>query len=152
MKGDVFGQNEDTRYGAVIRKNGVRHIYAQAKEGALPVGHQDPDLLRWMGQNGHSCIEEIPVIRDDRPPTTCERCGARGVETHHWAPREWFGKREADLWPTAELCRTCHQIWHWAAERAAARLTVRILRGKGLHRIADNIEAALDHEDLESIA
>jgi hypothetical protein len=53
-----------------------------------------------------------PVIRDYAAAMPeCERCGdASGIEVHHWAPRHLF--RDADLWPTANLCRDCHQLWH----------------------------------------
>lgn len=43
------------------------------------------------------------------PCAACGRVGAR--EVHHWAPRHLFGD-EADRWPTADLCRTCHAEWH----------------------------------------
>lgn len=33
------------------------------------------------------------------------------LECHHLAPREFFGN-ECDLWPTVEVCRTCHERWH----------------------------------------
>lgn len=41
----------------------------------------------------------------------CSRCGARGAELHHWAPRAYFGA-ECDNWPTDYLCRKCHDRWH----------------------------------------
>lgn len=140
-------------FARVIRRSGVSHVFPTERGDSPPwVSHTDPKLLHWMGKRGYSTIEELPVLRDERPATTCERCGARGVETHHWAPKEWFGPEEAERWPTAELCRTCHQVWHWAAERAAAKLTVRILRGKGLHRTADRIEEALKDENPEGVS
>lgn len=42
----------------------------------------------------------------------CEVCSDdSGTETHHFAPRHLFGD-EAELWKTAELCKTCHKRWH----------------------------------------
>jgi|ERR1700722_1850699 len=58
------------------------------------------------------------LIRSDFDPNrwtqteTCERCGAVGVELHHWAPRAVFGVEEADKWPTSALCPKCHTEWH----------------------------------------
>jgi hypothetical protein len=103
-----------------------------------------------MQEMGYATIEDIPAEKDYRTATTCERCGAKGVETHHWAPKEWFGKKEADRWPTGELCRICHRVWHWQAERAAAQLTVRNLKGKGHYRIAAQIEEAMRDEEEDN--
>ena len=41
----------------------------------------------------------------------CEVCGKGEAEKHHWSPRHLFGD-EAERWPTAMLCRSCHQRWH----------------------------------------
>lgn len=137
-------------YARRIQRNGASIIRPLSREGAPWVGHKDPALRAWMQSMGYATIEDIPAEEDYRPPTTCERCGARGVETHHWAPKEWFGKEEAERWPMGELCRTCHRVWHWAAERAAAQLTVRILKSKGLHRIAAQIEEAMKEADEDA--
>lgn len=148
---DLFsGPDVEVTYGAIIRANGDRHIYASNRSGSMPVSHTDPDLLRWMGENGYSCKEEIPVIRDDRPVTTCERCGARGIEVHHTFPKEWWSESEADQWPMANLCAktldgtiSCHAAWHMFADHAAAKQTVRQLRQRGMQQLADTVERAL---------
>jgi DNA-directed RNA polymerase subunit M/transcription elongation factor TFIIS len=41
----------------------------------------------------------------------CEVCDANEGELHHWAPQYLFGD-EANRWPVAYLCRTCHRKWH----------------------------------------
>lgn len=41
----------------------------------------------------------------------CEVCKKPEAELHHFAPKHLFGK-EATKWPTAYLCRQCHQRWH----------------------------------------
>lgn len=128
----------------IIGRNGASYIKAPKGYGKGPwVPHDDPDLLEWMGQNGYSLVEEIPAVEDLRPPDTCERCGARGVEVHHTAPREWFGDTLCEQWPTQNLCRECHALWHQVSNIAAARTTVRNLRSKGLHRTADKVEASI---------
>ena len=42
----------------------------------------------------------------------CAKCGSRGAELHHWAPRAIFGPDEADHWPKDYLCKACHAEWH----------------------------------------
>jgi hypothetical protein len=59
-----------------------------------------------------------PIIRVNKPTPAakCARCGKWGaVEDHHWAPRALFP--DADLWPTAKLCRACHVRWHQIIDR-----------------------------------
>ena len=44
---------------------------------------------------------------------TCVRCKQEEEgELHHWAPRLVFGEVEAELWPKALLCTSCHHKWH----------------------------------------
>lgn len=55
-------------------------------------------------------ISDLPTIMPglyDR----CARCGNRGTERHHWAPRAIFGK-ECESWPQDYLCKDCHDQWH----------------------------------------
>lgn len=42
----------------------------------------------------------------------CARCGSRGGEEHHWAPRAIFGPDVAESWPKDWLCKSCHDTWH----------------------------------------
>lgn len=95
--------------------------------------HVTPELVRMIGINGNSYVfercshcfirlgtsflphngdvDDIPVVEDRRldvPP--CRRCGERGTELHHWAPRAFFD--DADIWPQDWLCRACHTKWH----------------------------------------
>jgi hypothetical protein len=64
----------------------------------------------------HAMIDAVtaqsaPILRQDTPPKPCARCGSTsGSESHHWAPRAIF--KDADLWPSSWLCRTCHMEWH----------------------------------------
>jgi hypothetical protein len=58
-------------------------------------------------------LESLPLFRDHHGQgEPCARCGALDTELHHFAPRALFGVEEADLWPTAWLCRGCHARWH----------------------------------------
>lgn len=41
-----------------------------------------------------------------------EYCDNFGDHQHHWAPRNTFGVREADRWPTSFLCPEHHTKWH----------------------------------------
>lgn len=67
-------------------------------------------------------------IRDTNTYDACvvAGCDQPGVDEHHFAPRNTFGD-QADLWPTAALCRSHHVEWHrhmdgyrWHRARAAA--------------------------------
>lgn len=65
---------------------------------------------------------DLPVLRDHRDGTPCERCGSLdGVELHHWAPRGVFGMDEAERWPTGWLCPKCHNLWHIHMAKAQLR-------------------------------
>lgn len=56
-------------------------------------------------------IEQLPTIMPGLY-NRCARCGARGVENHHWAPQAIFGAEEANKWPQDYLCKDCHDQWH----------------------------------------
>jgi len=53
----------------------------------------------------------VPVVERMGQPR-CARCGARGAEEHHWAPRALFGKDQAERWPKDFLCKPCHDELH----------------------------------------
>jgi len=59
-----------------------------------------------------------PLVRENDGSETyysvaCIRCGGRdGVQNHHWAPRIIFGFEDAESWPQAPLCQSCHSEWH----------------------------------------
>jgi hypothetical protein len=60
----------------------------------------------------------FPLVKDTVTGDACERCGAtEGVEEHHWAPVAVFGVPEAEKWPLALLCRSCHVRWHQMMDR-----------------------------------
>lgn len=52
----------------------------------------------------------LPIEKRETP--RCAKCGVRGAEEHHWAPRAMFGRDIADLWPKDYLCKSCHDEWH----------------------------------------
>jgi hypothetical protein len=53
-------------------------------------------------------------------PQQCKRCQTWGaVEVHHWAPHTLFA--DSFVWPTAPLCRRCHDEWHRTLAAAAAK-------------------------------
>lgn len=66
-----------------------------------------------------SLVRVVEVLEAPR----CARCGARGAEEHHWAPRAIFGKESADDWPKDFLCKSCHDEWH-------RRVTPQLVTGK----------------------
>lgn len=52
---------------------------------------------------------ELPLLADLRRDY-CERCGKIGAQLHHMAPQHVFA--DANDWPLAYLCQTCHAEWH----------------------------------------
>ena len=55
-----------------------------------------------------SLVRVVEVLEAPR----CAKCGARGAERHHWAPRAIFGQDAAETWPKDFLCLACHEEWH----------------------------------------
>lgn len=62
-------------------------------------------------------VEDIPEL-EYRPEILCEVAGCQnpGAELHHWAPKELFGVREANDWPTSLLCKPHHDRWYQAVK------------------------------------
>jgi hypothetical protein len=58
-------------------------------------------------------VEELIAV-NNRANVSCQvrNCNEYGVENHHWAPKEIFGKFNAEDWPTGDLCRKHHEEWH----------------------------------------
>ena len=72
----------------------------------------------WLPRSERGDPMQYPERRSptlDREPDIDERCAvcdAEGpTECHHFAPRALFGD-EANRWPTAHICRPCHERWH----------------------------------------
>ena len=55
-------------------------------------------------------LSSLPVVATEIGPR-CVKCGQRGAEENHWAPKAIFGS-EADNWPKDMLCKPCHAEWH----------------------------------------
>lgn len=110
---------------ALVTRNGTKQFALYCLEGQYPkrgsfiVQH----LVREYLDELHMHLDDLPVLIDN----SCENCGGNGcswcvgdpcvrcgshehIEWHHWAPRHLFD--DAEMWPTALLCRKCHQHWH----------------------------------------
>lgn len=100
--------HEYTVNGYLLRVSGTR----DAKARCLTCG--ELWSLRRGAQIANVCVRNN-LARQEVPP--CARCGATsGTELHHWAPRAIFN--DADEWPVAPLCPTCHTTWHNAMRTA----------------------------------
>ena len=66
------------------------------------------DVSEWCNRNGID-NDQIPIV-NYQCGNRCAKCGKRGTELHHWAPRALFSDSES--WPTDYLCRECHSQWH----------------------------------------
>ena len=99
-----------TRFFRVRMRSGEVHVGCDpARVGGAWVPKMDPELLRWMGEEGHTCLEEVPIEKDEMSGE-CARCGGVGVEAHHTAPQGVF--EDADDWPIIDLCTEHHREWH----------------------------------------
>lgn len=86
----------------------------QASARCINCGHMVAIGLPRGSTVANVCVRDN-LARHDVPP--CVRCQSNGgVEYHHWAPQAIFN--DADAWPIAPLCRTCHTTWHNAMRAA----------------------------------
>lgn len=53
-----------------------------------------------------STIRVVEILTQPR----CAKCGKRGAQQHHWAPKHLF--KDAEDWPKDYLCTDCHRLWH----------------------------------------
>lgn len=111
----IWCGHQHTIHGHMIKRDGVK----QGKRWCVQCGATF-DTRREDGRG--------PVLfydlRQDGAVEPCARCeSAAGTQLHHWAPRAIFGAREADRWPTSNLCPACHSLWHRLMRQAVgARL------------------------------
>jgi len=106
---------------------------AVAASGAKQVGwrcetckHRMPDMKgrMWIPHGDLSAqkidIEALP--HDGHGELMrCSRCGVRGSELHHWAPKAVFHD-DAETWPKDYLCLSCHNLWRDTMLAAGAKL------------------------------
>ena len=110
------------RFYRVKMSSGEVHVGRDpGRRGYSWISKMDDELLNWMGKEGHSCVEEIP-LEYDLTEGVCQRCGGHGVERHHTSPRDIFD--DPDEWPLIDLCPTHHRAWHrrmneWAKQSNA---------------------------------
>lgn len=102
---------------AVLNSGGTRSVVVVC--GRCGHGRQS---ISFAALTKHDILPtEVPLLADLRRDY-CERCGALGAQLHHMAPRRFF--EDADGWPTAYLCQTCHAEWHrrmGTSERVGSR-------------------------------
>jgi 5-methylcytosine-specific restriction endonuclease McrA len=71
------------------------------------------------------------LFKDKHKDFQCVVCGNYGAELHHFAPQSLarnFGDNWPK-WPTAYLCRPCHDLWHSTV--TPHMFGVRQLQGEG---------------------
>jgi len=102
-----------------IISNGTNQVFWYCLEcerivnnGQMYLPHENVNnfLSKWS-----RTVEDLEIIADysqDMP--ACEICGAIGVESHHFAPRAMKNDFAPHWtkWPTINVCRDCHQLWH----------------------------------------
>lgn len=145
-RGEV-GDDSPRLYFRKIMDSGKWHIQKVTDPGGQWTKQTDPEFVRWMGLHGFSTIEEVPGIREGPPLKSCERCGAEGVELHHWARREHFGDVLCEQFAKQDLCPACHRLVERIVDLAASKTTLRRLRRAGRQRLADQLEEGIAAED-----
>jgi hypothetical protein len=87
-------------------------VYSRRYGEVDPSGDAQPITIGtvfWLAKQ-----HDLPQTKLAPPPQlsgTCEHCGTAGlIERHHWAPAAVFV--DFDAWPTGNLCRKCHALWH----------------------------------------
>jgi hypothetical protein len=98
----------------VLGQNGARKFTWVCKSCNRQGCFGDPFYIpneKVLGHLTPEQIESLPIIMPDAS-NRCVRCGDRESELHHWAPKEIFGKDEAEGWPKDYLCVPCHLQWH----------------------------------------
>lgn len=114
---DLFGHQ--WRLTATVSQRGVRMITATCKVCRRGTAYIKHDVIRSRFGTDPG---QVPVDRDNRCghcsgagcAECCNRCARcreyKPTDRHHFAPNALFD--DSDLWPTADLCRECHQYWH----------------------------------------
>lgn len=77
-------------------------------------------------------LESLPTLddyKDNLPP--CAVCGERGVQLHHWAPKELFPETFED-WPKSYLCKKHHDEWHGIVTNPYRQLRKRQEKANGV--------------------
>jgi hypothetical protein len=99
---------------AAVYANGVKQYRLRCDNCGQWLGGA---IARWKIDG--ATARGAPIVQVNTPVASCARCGAPSVELHHWAPRSLFD--DFDLWPTAWLCRACHERWHDLMQAAVFR-------------------------------
>jgi hypothetical protein len=104
----VLGENEVAE--VILLRNGQRQVKLRCRNcgtatGALP----KQAVFEWMSDLGPPLIRE--GYMGSYPPCSYRGCSAPGVDMHHFAPWNTFG-RDADNWPVMPLCQSHHRAWH----------------------------------------
>lgn len=110
-------QHSQSTIGVTVNQDSTRRVWRRCDEcGENTGGHG-----KWIPHSEiGNTLDSLPIFdsyRAERPP--CVRCGTFGTQLHHFMPRHVLGPVEADLWPTAWLCPSCHERWHQLVDRQA---------------------------------
>lgn len=100
----------DIMIGKTVMGSGAIHVQAICPN----CGHNIKGPGQWISKRSlpPEILENLSTLTDyslDLPP--CEVCGERGVELHHWAPKELFPET-FERWPKSYLCKRHHDEWH----------------------------------------
>jgi hypothetical protein len=95
----------------ILCRNGAHQVHIVCNT----CGHRSGPLPKELWPEILKC-DEVKIkdnTRDDHyPDCTVEKCTELGMEYHHFAPVNTFGRNEADRWPISPLCKEHHRFWH----------------------------------------
>jgi hypothetical protein len=72
-------------------------------------------------------VENLPLWSDESqnaPPCEYRGCLNKGVENHHYAPKDIF-KDDAENWYQGWLCKYHHDLWHKMTETGSYKKRMR---------------------------
>ena len=111
----VCDTTTDSTLGKIVFRNGSENYTWICSICSKPI--EAGKYISKITARRYRNLPDIPVIADYRTNAVEPLCGYKGckaenIEYHHWAPKELFGSKEADKWPTSPLCPHHHNLWH----------------------------------------
>jgi hypothetical protein len=96
--------------GKTVMVDGLYHIKAVCPNCGFNLKGNGP----WVKKTAIplEILESLPILDSYIDDTNiCAVCGEKGVQLHHWAPKELFPETFEDC-PKSYLCKRHHDEWH----------------------------------------
>lgn len=117
MREMVYCSHGDAVLSRVPQTSGKDRITLWCRDCRQNVAKQKGYPGMWIARDHADLVgkdlDALPIAytsveyrRCEGPCSKLDRC-----QLHHMAPRNYFGD-DADSWPVAWLCESCHRVWH----------------------------------------